>query len=93
MTDREAGELIPTRSGETSLRIKGKYLHSRRDPATEAQRFLASQTGQRTPATVLLVAPGLGYLSREVRRRFPSARIITLHLSTFARNQIGRAHV
>lgn len=86
MTDREAGELIPTRSGETSLRIKGKYLHSRRDPATEAQRFLASQTGQRTPATVLLVAPGLGYLSREVRRRFPSARIITLHLSTFARN-------
>ncbi len=85
-------ELVATPGGEPSLRVDRRYVHSRRDPRTEARRFLDSRKKSEFHPTVLVVGAGLGYLIEEAHRAFPGCRVIALYLSAACRaHSIARA--
>ncbi len=67
----------PARNGSLCARVGTVHIHSRFDPDTEADRFVASGIAPASAATIVLGA-GLGYITRELRRRTPSTRIITV---------------
>ncbi len=69
-------EVVSSRSGQPTARIKGTHLHSPYDPEKEARRFVVESIKQPNPSTVLLLGAGLGYLYREMRRSFPNAAVI-----------------
>jgi hypothetical protein len=71
-----------SRSGRASLRVDGISLHSPFDPIREASKFVDSSfPAQDPPAVVILLGEGLGYVSSEIRRRFPSCRIVAVYYS------------
>ena len=72
-----AAEFFIARSGEPSVRIGETHIHSRFDPSREAARFLESQITT-APETILVLGPGLGYLLRAARRRYPACRVIAI---------------
>ncbi|MFW5785716.1 MAG: 6-hydroxymethylpterin diphosphokinase MptE-like protein [bacterium] len=85
-------EIVATPGGEPSLRVDRRFVHSRRDPRTEARRFLDSQRKATFHGTIIIVGAGLGYLTEEARRAFPGSRVIALHLSPSCRaNSVSRA--
>jgi hypothetical protein len=69
-------EVVSSRSGQPTARIKGTHLHSPYDPEKEARRFIRESIKQPNPSTVLLLGVGLGYLYREVVRSFPNAAVV-----------------
>ena len=82
-------ELVATPGGAPSLRVDRRYVHSRRDPRSEARRFLHSQKRGEFHPTVLVVGAGLGYLIEEAHRAFPGCRVIALYLSATCRANSG----
>ena len=57
-------ELIPSSSGAITTRIRGKFLHSTRDPVKEAQRLIAAHMKSGTEYCIL-EGFGLGYYAKE----------------------------
>ena len=53
-------------------------LHSRFDPDKEARRFLEREIDSDEVSTALLIAPGMNYLGKAVRERWPAAKIVSL---------------
>lgn len=84
-------EVFPARSGDLTASVAGTLLHSRYDPGREAARFLDAGLADRTPATLLLLGAGLGYLATEARSRFPTARIILVSLTDTLRTEHAAA--
>jgi hypothetical protein len=82
-------EVVATPGGDPSLRVDRRYVHSRRDPRSEARRFLDSQKKSEFHPTVLVVGAGLGYLIEEAHRAFPGCRVIALYLSETCRANSG----
>jgi len=75
-------EVFASRSGPPSLKINGRAYHSPFDPVREAERFLDTALGRGADASIVVVlGEGLGYLSRALRERSPSARVISLQYS------------
>lgn len=71
--------LETSRSGQPTLRLQGRLIHSRFDPEREAQRFL-SERAPGVPRTFLVIGPGLGYLIGAIRVRYPQAMIASIQL-------------
>lgn len=65
---KSAFEIIQTSSGHPSLRIDGKYIHSRMDPQREAQRSI--QGLKENVSCVLVYGLGLGYLPEALIQHF-----------------------
>lgn len=74
-------EILTARCGLPTARAGRRYLHSSVDPAREARRRLDSLPEAGAPgATIVLVGPGLNYLSSAILRISPSVRIVTFHV-------------
>lgn len=74
-------ERFTARSGEPSLRIDGIALHSPYDPVREAERFVEGSLRGENPSTIVLLGEGLGYATRALAARMPSARLIRVFYS------------
>ena len=68
------------RSGELTLFIKGIAVHSKYDPAAEANTFLKNQSFKNKPQIFILIGPGLGYLKSAIFESYPNVKILSLHL-------------
>ncbi len=69
-------DLELTQSGKQTVNLKGLYLHSRYDPERESRRFVAGAIGTRNPSVIVLLGAGLGYVIKELRQRFPEAKVL-----------------
>ncbi len=78
-------QIVSTESGEATLKVDGRFVHSRRNPSSEAQRYFEAERGNRSCRTVLIVGAGLGYLTAEARRAVPGCRTVAVHLSPTCR--------
>ncbi len=68
------------RSGELTLFIEGKAVHSKYDPVAEANTFLKKQCYKNSPHIFILIGPGLGYLKSSIIKVYPKVKILSLHL-------------
>ncbi len=68
------------RSGELTLLINGKSVHSLYNPSKEADSFLIKQSFKNIPQIFILIGPGLGYLKKSVQKLYPNSYILSLHL-------------
>lgn len=66
------------RSGEQTIRIDGRYLHSRYDPRREASRFAQTLQPASSAGIVILLGDGTGIVREELRVRFPALRIFSI---------------
>lgn len=82
-----------TASGHLSavLERKGKEkpLHSRRDPLKEAERFIlrTADNWKQTPAAIIVLGSGLGYIERVLGSRYPSTVLLSIKLTLRLREQ------
>jgi hypothetical protein len=83
-----AEKLLPAKNGELTLYRGETALHSRYDPAREAEKYVNSlELEKRDYRCFILIEPGLGYLVPVLRGKFPFARIVSLHCSAFFETQ------
>lgn len=68
------------RSGELTLFINGKAVHSIYNPAAEADTFLKRQIFTNIPRIFILIGPALGYLKKSVANLYPDAHLLSIHL-------------
>jgi len=78
------------RSGELTLFINGKAVHSLYDPESEADAFLKKQNFKSIPQIFILIGPGLGYLKKSVIKFYPNAYILSLHLDKWIFKQASK---
>ena len=74
-------QLICSRSGHPTLSWNGKNLHSLYDPVKESRRFIDQMLLDSSPSRVVLLGPGLGYLTMELKRRLPRSEIVGIYYS------------
>jgi hypothetical protein len=67
-----------SRSGLQSASLYNKNLHSPYDPEKEAERFVHTRLAS-PPTTVLLLGPALNYISKLIRKRYSSVKIISIY--------------
>jgi hypothetical protein len=75
--------LAPTGSGFPTAYIGDHALHSRYNPLAEAERYINSLRFREEVRFFILLEPGLGYIARALREKFPDTLILTLHVSDF----------
>ena len=56
-----------------------KFLHSRYNPQAEADRYINSLSLNENIRFFILIEPGLGYIIGPLKKKYPSAGIISLH--------------
>ena len=56
-----------------------QILHSRYNPKAEAERFLDSIDLKKDLKIIILIEPGMGYMTASLRIRNPNTKIIALH--------------
>ena len=71
-------ELQTARNGRPTAVLRGRALHSTYDPDREALRFVERAVST-PPGTLVLLGAGLGYVSEEIRRRYPRTRIVAIY--------------
>ena len=76
--------IIPAQNGYTLL-AGDTALHSRYNPANEAEKYIDSLSLKPVKYFILL-EPGLSYLFLAIKKKFPESQIITLHCSSFFNN-------
>ncbi len=62
--------------------MTNRRLHSRFDPAGEADRYLAACLETRRPSCLLVVGGGEDWLSEAARKRLPGSWIVSIQLDT-----------
>jgi hypothetical protein len=75
--------LAPTGSGLPTVYVGEQALHSRYNPAGEAEKYIDALTLREGLLFLILIEPGLGYIIPLLRKRFPEVSIISLHVSDF----------
>jgi hypothetical protein len=75
--------LASTGSGFPTVYVGDLTLHSRYNPRDEADRYINSLNFRDTVRFFIFMEPGLGYSIQALRKRFPGAYIIALHVSDF----------
>lgn len=70
-------ESFTSEAGSPGLRLKGRYLCSRRDPATEAERIIRARF-KKEPDLAVFLHFGLGYELEAFRRLYPGIPILVL---------------
>jgi hypothetical protein len=76
-------QLAATGSGFPTVYIDGKALHSRYNPPAEAEKYINSLHFRGGVRFFILLEPGLAYTVEPLRKRFPQAAILSLHVSDF----------
>jgi hypothetical protein len=84
MTER----LAATGSGFPTVFAGDQALHSRYNPPGEAEKYIKALELGEAVRFFILLEPGLGYGIAPLRRRFPGAKIIVLHVSDFFSRQV-----
>jgi hypothetical protein len=87
MTER----LAAADSGAPTCYAGERALHSRYDPVEEAEKYIAALKLREGIRYFILIEPGLGYCVPVLRRLFPGAKIIALHVSAFFCAPSGKA--
>ena len=59
-------------------------LHSRYNPRAEADRYINSLSLNESIRFIVLIEPGLGYINAPLKKKYPAAKIITLHAEDFS---------
>lgn len=68
------------KSGDLTLYLNGKSIHSRYDPAAEANAYIKQQNYLQNPYLFILIGPGLGYLKTSIFELYPEANIFSIHM-------------
>ena len=71
-------EILASRSGQPTARLRGVYLHSPYDPGAEALRFVQDRLKGQNPAVVLLLGAELGHARAALRRLHPQAALLAV---------------
>jgi hypothetical protein len=75
--------LASTGSGFPTVYVGNHALHSRYNPPAEAERYINSLHFREGVRFFILLEPGLGYTAAALRKKFPDAVILVLHVSDF----------
>jgi hypothetical protein len=76
-------EMRASKKGNTIISVNGKLLHSMYDPQKEAIKFVDTQlSGNESPATIIVLGEGLGYLSEVCTKKYTNIKIISVYYST-----------
>ncbi|MDR2742638.1 MAG: DUF115 domain-containing protein [Treponema sp.] len=78
-------------TGLPTVLVGEKFLHSRYDPAAEAEKYIRTLNLSEKIRFFVLIEPGLGYTIPALRRLFPQAKLIALHISNFFTHFPGEA--
>ena len=74
-------KITSSRSGHPILKWGNTSFQSSYDPIKEAGRFIREALEEEEPSCIILLGPGLGYLTRAIHQRLPHCRIICLYYS------------
>jgi len=66
--------------GHLCVEKDGKNLHSKYNPDREAERFI-EVSAITNPSIIILMGAGLGYILKEVIRKYPQSQIIAVYYS------------
>jgi hypothetical protein len=80
--------ITTARSGHPTLRWGNVCLHSPYDPVKEAKRFIQESIKEGDPSVIILLGPGLGYLTEAISQQLPQTRQICLYYSERIFNKI-----
>ena len=69
-----------SRSGDPILFVNGRSIHSTYNPVKEADNFIKTQCYTKQINRFILIGPGIGYLKKSLKRKFPSAELLSLHM-------------
>jgi hypothetical protein len=75
--------LVSTGSGFPTVYIGEHALHSRYNPPAEAEKYINSLHFREGVRFFILLEPGLAYTVAPLRKRFPRAVILSIHVSDF----------
>ncbi|MDR1948896.1 MAG: DUF115 domain-containing protein [Spirochaetaceae bacterium] len=75
--------LAATGSGTPTAYAGEKALHSRYNPPLEAEKYVNALSPGGDIRFFILIEPALGYIIPVLRKKFPGAKIIVLHVSDF----------
>ena len=70
--------VVQARNGSRTATAGSIRIHSSVNPEHEAELFLNARMPLLEGSAAVILGSSLGYLTREIRRRFPAIRIITL---------------
>jgi hypothetical protein len=79
--------LVRSQCGLDTVLVGQKTIHSRYNPLNEAERYIVSLHLRDNIQYIILAECGLCYLIQPLRRKFPAAKIISLHISAFYRGK------
>jgi hypothetical protein len=79
--------LASTGSGFPTAYVGDQALHSRYNPPAEAEKYVNSLNFREEARFFILLEPGLGYAVEPLRKKFPAAVILSLHVSDFCAAQ------
>lgn len=68
--------VVASRSGDPTLRVGERWVHSQYDPKKEAQREVDEFLRDGTPAMAVILGGGLGYVAEELATRRPNLKIV-----------------
>ncbi|MDR1149814.1 MAG: DUF115 domain-containing protein [Spirochaetaceae bacterium] len=75
--------LVRAQCGLNTVAAGQKNIHSRYNPIIEAERYIDSLNPRGCIEYIILAECGLCYVIEPLRKKFPTAKIISLHLSAF----------
>jgi hypothetical protein len=75
--------LASTGSGFPTAYVGEQALHSRYNPPSEAEKYINSLHFREGVRFFILLEPGLGYTVEFLRKKFPGAVLLILHVSDF----------
>ena len=68
-------EFLDSKDGDKTVKANGIFLHSPYSPKKEADRFVDFLTCPFNPAYIVITEPGLSYCVKEIRSKFPQAKV------------------
>ncbi len=69
-----------SQSGDPILYVNGRSIHSKYNPVKEADNFIKTQFYSKQIDRFILLGPGIGYLKQSLKRMFPNAELLSLHM-------------
>ena len=73
----------PSKNGENTALADGHFLHSNYAPIKEAQRFVDNIKLPYNPKILIILEPGLSYISSFLKKRFPEIKIGVIRYDKF----------
>ncbi|MCR4734736.1 MAG: DUF115 domain-containing protein [Treponema sp.] len=73
-------EYLTAKNGEKTISLNGIFFHSSYNPSKEAERFVQSLNIPYKAESIILIEPGLPYLKKYLKERFPDSKIICIRL-------------